>query len=67
LQVEHGVTEVVGHVDLVEWMIKVAAGEPPDLARHVHEAEGHAIQVRIYAEDPARNFRPSSGLLTRAA
>ena len=65
LQVEHGVTEVVGHVDLVEWMIKVAAGEPPDLARHVHEAEGHAIQVRIYAEDPARNFRPSSGLLTR--
>jgi urea carboxylase len=65
LQVEHGVTEEVGGIDLVEWMIRTAAGEPPDLSRHRHEPRGHAIQARIYAEDPARNFRPASGLLTR--
>ncbi len=64
LQVEHGVTEEVGGVDLVEWMIRVAAGDPPDLAAHVHLPRGHAVQARIYAEDPARNFRPCSGLLT---
>ncbi len=65
LQVEHGVTEEVGGVDLVEWMIRTAAGAPPDLAAHRHVPDGHAIQARVYAEDPARNFRPSSGLLTR--
>ena len=65
LQVEHGVTEEVGGVDLVDWMIRTAAGEPPALRDYRFHARGHAIQARIYAEDPARNFRPASGLLTR--
>ena len=65
LQVEHGVTEEVGGVDLVEWMIRTAAGAPPDLREHWHVPIGHAIQARVYAEDPARGFRPSSGLLTQ--
>lgn len=64
LQVEHGVTEQVTGIDLVEWMIRAAAGEPPDLSSYVHEPRGHSIQVRLYAEDPVHNFRPSSGLLS---
>jgi urea carboxylase len=64
LQVEHGVTEAVSGVDLVEWMIRVAADEPPPLAAYRHTPAGSAIQARVYAEDPARAFRPSSGLLT---
>jgi urea carboxylase len=64
LQVEHCVTEEVFGVDLVEWMIAQAAGEfvLPDQASLV--ARGAAIEARIYAENPARGFRPSTGLLT---
>src|SRR5688572_6453488 len=65
LQVEHGVTEEVGGIDLVDWMIRTAAGSPPELDSFHFQAQGHAIQARVYAEDPARNFRPASGLLTR--
>src|SRR4051812_11153413 len=64
LQVEHGVTELVTGLDLVEWMVRTAAGEPPDLAAYRHAPTGHSIQVRVYAEDPQQDFRPSSGLLT---
>jgi urea carboxylase len=64
LQVEHGVTEAVTGIDLVAWMIQLAAGSGPDLASYRHSPHGHAIQARIYAEDPARNFRPASGLLS---
>jgi urea carboxylase len=64
LQVEHGVTEETFGVDLVEWMLEVAASEPPDLAGFNAQPRGHAVQARVYAEDAARGFRPSSGLLT---
>jgi urea carboxylase len=67
LQVEHGVTEEVMGVDLVEWMILLAAGEPPALGSFRAVPRGHALQVRLYAEDPSRNFRPSSGLLSRVS
>jgi urea carboxylase len=64
LQVEHGVTELVTGVDLVEWMIRIAAGEARVLDAYSHHPSGHAIQVRLYAEDPNKNFQPSSGVLT---
>jgi urea carboxylase len=64
LQVEHGVTELVGNIDLVEWMVRLAAGADLDLANYQYQPQGHAIQVRIYAEDPHHNFQPSAGLLT---
>ena len=66
LQVEHGVTEEVTGIDLVEWMVRLAAGEPPPPAGLSIEPKGAAIQVRLYAEDPNKNFQPSAGLLTAA-
>ncbi len=67
LQVEHGVTEEVTGVDLVEWMIRQAARESLPLPATPIEPKGASIQVRLYAEDPGREFRPSSGLLTQVA
>jgi urea carboxylase len=64
LQVEHGVTEEVTGIDLVEWMIRQAAGTMPPLADIKIRPAGCSIQVRIYAEDPAKNFQPSAGQLS---
>ena len=64
LQVEHGVTEEVTGIDLVEWMILQAAGELPDLSQARIRPTGCSIQVRVYAENPAKNFQPSSGRLS---
>jgi urea carboxylase len=64
LQVEHGVTEQVCGVDLVAWMLQLAAGDLPPLATLQPVPQGASIQVRLYAEDPAKNFQPSAGLLT---
>jgi propionyl-CoA carboxylase alpha chain len=65
LQVEHPVTELVTGIDLVEQMIRVAAGEPLSIAQKDVKLTGSAIESRIYAEDPYRNFMPSSGRLVR--
>ena len=67
LQVEHPVTELVTGVDLVEQMILAAAGEPLSVAQDDVQANGWAIEARVYAEDTARGFLPSIGRLTRYA
>jgi propionyl-CoA carboxylase alpha chain len=65
LQVEHPVTELVTGIDLVEQMIRVAAGEPLKLKQSDIKLNGWAVESRIYAEDPYRNFAPSIGRLVR--
>ena len=65
LQVEHPVTEKVTGIDLVEWMIKIAAGQKLTLKQDDIKLNGWAIEARVYAEDPYRNFLPSTGRLTR--
>jgi propionyl-CoA carboxylase alpha chain len=65
LQVEHPVTEMVTGLDLVEWMIRIAAGEKLTIRQSDVTLNGSAIEARIYAEDPRRNFLPSIGRLAR--
>ena len=67
LQVEHPVTELVTGLDLVELMIRVAAGERLDLRQEDVQLDGWAIEARVYAEDPRRGFLPSTGRLARYA
>jgi urea carboxylase len=64
LQVEHGVTEAVTGVDIVEWMVLLASGDMQPLEGLKIVTRGHSIQARLYAEDPFKNFQPATGLLT---
>jgi len=64
LQVEHPVTEMITGQDLVEWQLRIAAGEALPLAQEQLQINGHAFEARIYAEDPDHDFLPATGTLT---
>ena len=64
LQVEHGVTEEVYGVDLVEWMVRGAGGDYAFLDEPIGPPQGHSVQLRLYAEDPSLDYRPTTGTLT---
>lgn len=63
LQVEHAITEAITGLDLVQWQIRLAEGKPLTLNQEDIKSQGHAIECRLYAEDPANNFSPQSGSL----
>ena len=66
LQVEHPVTEMVTGVDLVDWQVRIARGEPLSLTQDDITLTGHAVEARVYAEDPAAGFVPTGGTIARA-